>query len=449
VDCIVYKATGNYNELYVGTDLGVYYKEDYLSDWIPANNGLPNVIVDELEIQYGSGKLRAATFGRGIWETPLTDPVFFNEDVTVESITAPQGFICTSTVDPVITIKNYGLDTLHTVQINYSIDNGVNNVYNFAGVIPSLQSVDVVLPTQSVSAGYHIFKAATSAPNNLTDDFPQNDLDSSAFKFVPMGTVPVSEGFETAGLPADWEIQNPDASITWTKINVGAYGQSDSSLYMDLFYYGSIGQLDNLVSPEYDLSSFVNYAMLSFDVADCRYSADYSDSLFVIVSADCGNTWIRKYSKGGVTLATAPDYTGWFVPDATQWRHEAVNLTDYLGQKILIAFQCRNGYGNNLYIDNINLSDEPLGTNPGVNQSTFFVVFPNPASNVVNVELKSSSQNTSLQLVNAFGQITYQSELNGKQSRAAINVSNLPAGVYWLVMKTENNIGKQKFVIQR
>ena len=33
--------------------------------------GLPNVVVSELEIHYASEKIRAATFGRGIWESPL------------------------------------------------------------------------------------------------------------------------------------------------------------------------------------------------------------------------------------------------------------------------------------------------------------------------------------------------------------------------------------------
>ena len=38
---------------------------------MPFNNGLPNVIVKELEIHYNKGTISAATFGRGIWESPL------------------------------------------------------------------------------------------------------------------------------------------------------------------------------------------------------------------------------------------------------------------------------------------------------------------------------------------------------------------------------------------
>ena len=42
-----------------------------MSDWIPFNDGLPNVIVKELEIHYDEGTISAATFGRGVWESPL------------------------------------------------------------------------------------------------------------------------------------------------------------------------------------------------------------------------------------------------------------------------------------------------------------------------------------------------------------------------------------------
>ncbi len=34
-------------------------------------NGLPNVIVRELEIHYGKGTISAATYGRGVWESPI------------------------------------------------------------------------------------------------------------------------------------------------------------------------------------------------------------------------------------------------------------------------------------------------------------------------------------------------------------------------------------------
>lgn len=66
---IVHQKTNN--ALYVGTDDGVYFISDDLTDWVPYKLGLPNVIVDDLEIHYGTKKIRAATYGRGMWEAPL------------------------------------------------------------------------------------------------------------------------------------------------------------------------------------------------------------------------------------------------------------------------------------------------------------------------------------------------------------------------------------------
>ncbi len=74
VNCIIQNtAKKDTVELYAGTDLGVFVQQG-LSRWIPFNGNLPKVIVNDLDIQYdgnGSGKLYAASFGRGLWSSPL------------------------------------------------------------------------------------------------------------------------------------------------------------------------------------------------------------------------------------------------------------------------------------------------------------------------------------------------------------------------------------------
>jgi hypothetical protein len=59
------------NPIYIGTDAGVYYRRDGFPIFIPYKVGLPNVIIDELEIHYGTKKITAATYGRGLWQTNL------------------------------------------------------------------------------------------------------------------------------------------------------------------------------------------------------------------------------------------------------------------------------------------------------------------------------------------------------------------------------------------
>lgn len=62
--------------MYIGGDMGIYYKDATMDDWIPFAQGFPVAAwVTELEIYYGNGiedsRLRACTFGRGVWESDL------------------------------------------------------------------------------------------------------------------------------------------------------------------------------------------------------------------------------------------------------------------------------------------------------------------------------------------------------------------------------------------
>ena len=53
--------------------------------WAPFNNGLPNVIVKDLEIHYDEGTISAATFGRGVWKSPLNTLSTLNNN-NIESL---------------------------------------------------------------------------------------------------------------------------------------------------------------------------------------------------------------------------------------------------------------------------------------------------------------------------------------------------------------------------
>ena len=70
VNCVVLENKAK-NPIYIGTDAGVYYINDVLPVFVPYKFGLPNVIVDELEIHYGAKKIVAATYGRGVWQNSL------------------------------------------------------------------------------------------------------------------------------------------------------------------------------------------------------------------------------------------------------------------------------------------------------------------------------------------------------------------------------------------
>ncbi len=75
VNCVIQnKQNASAVELYAGTEVGVYVKAG-TANWAPFYNGLPNVVVTEVEIYYdatpANSRIRAATYGRGVWESDL------------------------------------------------------------------------------------------------------------------------------------------------------------------------------------------------------------------------------------------------------------------------------------------------------------------------------------------------------------------------------------------
>ncbi len=71
VNCVLIDSATH--TLYVGTDAAVFYKDTTMTDWALFNTHLPTVHVTDLNINYTTGDLWAATFGRGMWKTRKAD----------------------------------------------------------------------------------------------------------------------------------------------------------------------------------------------------------------------------------------------------------------------------------------------------------------------------------------------------------------------------------------
>lgn len=81
VHTIAEKATSG--DLYVGTSLGVYQKAAAANTWTSFSSNLPKVIISDLDIHEATNTLRAATFGRGIWKTPLSTTANCEATITI------------------------------------------------------------------------------------------------------------------------------------------------------------------------------------------------------------------------------------------------------------------------------------------------------------------------------------------------------------------------------
>ena len=123
-----------------------------------------------------------------------------------------------------------------------------------------------------------------------------------------------------------------------------------------------------------------------FDVAYAPYGGQYMDTLQVLASTDCGSMFTSFYLKGGVTLATAPALTAsGFIPTASQWRTDTVDVTTLAGNsEVLFSFTNIGRFGQIIYVDNINLGATFTSVNE-IENDFEFSVFPNPVKNELSV----------------------------------------------------------------
>lgn len=73
VNCV--KVLPGTDDLIAATDIGVYIFDSSTNNWSLQSTNLPNVIVTDIEFNQALNKIYISTFGRGIWETNLSQLV--------------------------------------------------------------------------------------------------------------------------------------------------------------------------------------------------------------------------------------------------------------------------------------------------------------------------------------------------------------------------------------
>jgi PKD repeat protein/translation elongation factor EF-1beta len=182
--------------------------------------------------------------------------------------------------------------------------------------------------------------------------------------------LPFTESFESGVFTTNnWTIANTDASTTWEIVTTAGTTPGTKSARVDFFNYAAIGQRDGMITRSLNLAGMVS-CTLTFDHAYKRYyTTSRSDSLVIYVSTNsCSNTWTRVFARGenGTQVFATTTGTGGnqFVPStANQWCAAAgnascysINLNAFCGNSdVRVKFEGYNDYGNDLYLDNINI----------------------------------------------------------------------------------------------
>ncbi len=308
-------------------------------------------------------------------------PVSVANDLGIKSIVNPGATACNGNVIPSVIIYNYGTNNVTSSQIQFIfngtvIDTNTLSTLNLAPGDETTISFSSVLVSEGAS---YTFSFKILQTNGGTDGNGNNDVQAIATQIPVSTSLPMLEQFTTIPsgqiAPAGWLVSNPDGLITWA--NTTTTG-SNKAMYLDFYdYQDHQGTPDFLITPVLDLTAAV-VASVNFDYAYAPFQSNSMDQLRVLVSTVCdfNSSPVEVFNMSGTALATSTATQSPFTPTSpSQWATKVISLNQFLGQKIQIAFEGINGYGNNLYLDNVSVTNTPV-TNFALNG----LVSPSPVS---------------------------------------------------------------------
>ncbi len=433
VNCVIQnKLESSQKQLYAATDYGVYLKNGN-NDWTLYSTNLPNVEVSELEIYYDmdnpeNSRLRASTYGRGLWESPLDlsgnyAPLVSSQEAT--DLTA------TSAVLNGNISNDFGCNVTESGFV-YSTDPnpiiGGANV-NQVQTTPTVTMDDFSVEADGLeSATFYYFKAYAINDNGTG----YGNEKSFATECLSITDFPYTEDFEGASdFPICWSQQYVSGdNLDWIKYegNTGNTIQNAHSGEFNMLFEDSDTQNDKtrLISPIFDLSS-LDYANLSFWLASPKLFY-YQDELKIYYKNSENGSWnlLKSYSE-----------------DLTSWTEKSLNLHN-ISDYYQIAFEGNALNGRGICIDDITI--ESSNRNASVDNNKISV-FPNPTNGIINIINNYNSEQITLNIIDIKGEILLTKKLIKNNNK--IDISEFDEGIYIIKIKTESNIIINKIIHQK
>jgi hypothetical protein len=357
-------------------------------------------------------------------------------DIQVKAINSPNPLLCTGQVAPSVAVDNVGSETITAFSLGYQVDNGTVVQQTFTQAIQPGATATVTLPVSNTGVGQHKFTVFSFNPvtaSGAGDTYLLNDTMRLTFSVPGMITAPLMEDFTTAAFPpSNWSVLNRDVALTWDHSSVGN-GNTGSAI-LNSFRYNGLGESDDLVSPTLNFGA-VDSVKLSFDVAAAVFSVGNNvpmDTLEVMITRDCGNSFTTVYKKWGAQLQTvnAPLSTEFFPNSSSDWRKEVIDLSTFATQSpVMVFFRTTNNNENNIFLDNINFTTQVL---PVKLKETGVLLFPNPFSSRFTVwHYQPPTNLRSIRVMNMAGQTVWLKQFTGNADKQeVVNLASGASGMY-------------------
>ena len=316
---------------------------------------------------------------------------------------------------------------------DYSFHNPISWDWNFQGALPNTSNLESTYAKYQLPGVYDVsLTASGDSINFITETKNESVVVMNYFG----DQLPYYQDFENVNFNApEWISKDLNWSITDEVSYNGSY-------CLKLQNQGlAEGTQQTLESKTLNLSDS-SKAYFTFKYAYARKNSSNNDFLRILGSYDCGKTWATRKIIYTNQLITAADQNN-FIPTYSEWKE--ANIVSLIGpfcvSNFRFKFEFNSGGGNNLYIDNINISyKNTTGTDSFINQE--ISVYPNPSSDFLKISAFKNIDE--INIYDIMGKQVYSNKTNTKT--LDLNISNFKNGYYSIKIKVGEFIKVKSFI---
>lgn len=456
-NCLLYEPGSN-DRIYVGMDVGVYYRDASQSTWTLYNIGLPNTPLSDMEITPAMpGKIVAATYGRGVWvvdvvptaAAPVSSfnitgsictgvPKVFNNT----SINGPTSYTwavspstgvninTASAASPSITFANTGN---YVVSMTTSNSIGPGNTYTQSVTVFQTPVVTIASSANTVCAGSPVTFTASGASTyawacpsaSICTYFPST---TTNYSFVGTSV----QGCSAAGTKSI--VVSPSVNVNVSSSSAVACSNQTVSLSATgaSSYTWNPGNLNGssiVVAP----TSNTTYSVTGSN-GNCTNTKTIAISAGTNPTVSAATTTSLLCAGTAATLSAsgATSYS---------WSTGATTSTLAVFPTLSTTYTV---IGFNGPCSSTTTIVQNVAWCTGISEALLsdgtFVVYPNPFSSELNF---TSGEEVEIQMMNSLGQIIRSAKFNGTHT---VETTELPAGVYMIYLKANSGTKSLKVI---
>lgn len=427
----------NTDEIWVGTEIGLFISRDNGATWQYADNGLPAVSIWDIKIR--GDEVVLGTHGRGVW-----------------TVTIPE--LANATRAPVILAAAINPERKGAIKYNYpSVYDSVHVISNneiVKRITSDLQVVedgvmtfDIGADVENISVQLKAFKAETEYLSKIVE--------------INVGEVaqPVNtyannfEGDNLSDFYGDGFSVTTNGALTGRAIHT----QHPYVVNKDIFY--TLKVPIEVTARASDGKAYIQYddiPMIEPGEPNVVYGENFFLDYVVLQGSKDGIGWIDigdGYDFNLIkTKALELDVANeWGIPVDGLYKRHKKDLLEYFeeGDIIFIRFKLHSGLRNAGWgwaIDNIEIQQQIFTSNK-ISKLSDVVIYPNPAKGKFNVKLGTNLEGvTNLSLWSLSGQLLQKKSITAGSRTLTWNVENLQPGNY--ILEVVNNKKRNNYKIQ-